>query len=153
MRLPVHAKVYNLAQKLKIPNLEDLSVYYFATTLQEDPGRVLSKHFQEAAAFAYSTTLKDDQELRPAIINAIRRYPQALEDAAFQDFLRTHPDLSLELTISYQKFGRHTDNYNPEPSQSTLYIGCLPSSANEDSIRRLFSPSGKVVNVKLPRYP
>ena len=152
-RLPLHAKIYTLAEKLKVANLKDLSVHYFNATLKEDPDRVLSKPFQEAVDIAYASTTKDDPEIRPAIVNAIRRCPKAVEDELLQDFLRTHPDLNRELATSYQISGRDTAEYIPDPSHSTLYVANFPTDADEDGLREFFKDVGKVVNVRLPRDP
>lgn len=101
--LPLHAQAYSIGEKYLVDSLMNTASYNFSSAIGDDPDLVLSPSFREAIEIVYTCTTESKSAMRSSITNLIRAYPKCLDQTEFTDLLKSIPDLSLDMALSYRE--------------------------------------------------
>ncbi|KAF5006209.1 hypothetical protein FDECE_7368 [Fusarium decemcellulare] len=101
--LPLHAKVYALAEKYHIPDLKALAALNFSYVSQR---KARSSEFAQASHIAYNSTIDNDMGLRNLVLEAMYSNPECLDSETFKSVLRENPDMTYDFVIFERQMKR-----------------------------------------------
>lgn len=94
--LPLHAKVYSLAEEYEVSGLKQTALRNFGFLLP----RTISPHtFASAAEIAYTTVIESDRGLRDKVLKALYDNVKFWDDPAVKALFKRLPDLTYEFLL------------------------------------------------------
>ncbi|KAH7166473.1 hypothetical protein EDB81DRAFT_943347 [Dactylonectria macrodidyma] len=113
--LPLHAKVYALAEKYQVSGLKEMALRNFVFIANREAcGRL---EFANACEIAYASTIDEDRGLRDAIVKALYTHAAIFDEDHVYDLLRKLPDLVFDIAMHHGQMERHRQPVKP-PSRS-----------------------------------